>query len=167
MTAKPRVPNKFVAVTLTLMIAFGTWASLAWALRIWLQHLSYGAAIVAVAAGALTIWTVSFLAEELRWRLVGKSIEIDGALWLFRENHFPTQRKSPGYGGYAPDQVIDIYLRDIQDDGRASPETRMAAARLGENIFMHEARGMSFGRRRRAALNAALNIHAPRENAPQ
>lgn len=159
--------NGFVGILLTWVIVLGMWAFLAWIPTIWLSHLSYGAAVIAVPVGAIIIWIVVFVGEELRWRLITKSNHVNDALWLFKNNDFPIKRYYPDRGPSYPDHIIDIYLAAIQRDERMSAETRIAAARLDEGIRMRESIGMSHPRRRRAELNEALDIYAPRDDSPE
>ena len=77
---------------------------------------------------------------------------------FFQHNEFPTTRR------YRHDDIGNYLHRIHHHDcfSQASDRARIAAATLEENLRMHEQLGMFAGIRRRAALNEALEIYAPR-----
>lgn len=103
---------------------------------------------------------VDSLHQAILWRLGGKAAAVSEWLHFLRHNEFPTQRcyRHDGIGNY---------LCRIEDDGTLSPRLRMSAKEMATRLAVSKQSGMFRAMRVRLAAEAALDLHAPRANAPE
>lgn len=153
---RPIEPLHAPEAAIRLTIVYSAYLLMAWILTRVLRNLAFGTALLYALVGIALFLIIGWAADELYWRLAGKSNDVDVAIRFFQHNCFPTART------FAHDDIGN-YLYRIHDDGRMKPRLRIAAARMEENIRMHELFGMFSGMRRRAAVNKALDTYAPRE----
>ena len=136
-----------LVVIIKLVVTVGTLLLMAWFLSQAVQGLSFRPALIAIPLGAILFSTVGRVVDELLWRGMERSLEVDRLLWYFRTNNFPKER------AIQSDDIGD-YFHWVRNNG-ATTEIRIAAAGIRYDTFVE--------RRKRAELKKALDIYAPRQ----
>jgi hypothetical protein len=143
-----------------LLLIPAVYALIAWILSIVDSQLSFWAALVAALGIMVLAEAASSLHKALLWILGGRTIAINNWLHFLRHNEFPAQRRYRHDG-------IGNYLSRIEDDGGLNPRVRMSAREMATKLAAFEKAGMFTAMRMRSAAEAALDLHAPRANAPE
>ena len=94
----------------------------------------------------------------LQWRFYGMRTTVQEYVELLRANSFPARE-------YAHDDLRN-YLARIEDGVEYSQAIRGAAKEISSARKLAQSMGILLGMRMESAWNAALDIHSPRDKAP-
>lgn len=136
------------------LIASIPYALIAWGYTKFDASVSFWIALGVLLGVRLMFAIVELLGSVLAWRLHGRTIAVNNALRLFRENQFPPRQ-------YRHDD-LSSYLFRIKGDGNIGPELRRTAKEFEAVLEIFDNMGILTGWRMRSAAEAALDIYAPR-----